>query len=266
MDKLFVATNQYYAALERFGLQYFLKSPWPWAWVVVVIGFCWQGIFFITNGKKLGITMFFDLHFYALLFIEICIIYISHKIQADKTKVVLARINSKYNKSFQTVDQARRYLLIQYFGREENEYLAFSDEITKAISYQEQLRSPLSFGLSHFFLFLYNPDSKQRVYALLIVIVTALTALSIRDGGSINDIFSFFSADSFIDIIVVWFLLVIFLAGFLVLLLFARMGIEVTCSYLIIRLEGITARNPYTLKYLQRDLLKFHRFIQLQYK
>lgn len=55
-----------------------------------------------------------------------------------------------------------------------------------------------------------------------------------------------------------------FLAGLLMLLLVIRLGVEVLWAYLSVRFDGKAARNPYTLKYLQRDLLAFHRFVHLR--
>lgn len=267
MNRLFVTANHYYSVLERFGPQYILKSPWPWVWVVLVFVFIWQGFAFVTNGKELhGTALFLDWQFLSLIVLEFAILALSNKLKSEKTKVVLERINSKYRKSFSSIEQAKRFLLKRFFGRHESEYLSFADDIQKAITYQDQLRNPLAFGFSRVLLFLYDPDSKQRIYALMVVIVSVLIALSIREGGSISNVFEFFAGENIALVIFVWLLLVIFLAGLLMLLLVLRLGIEVLWAYLSVRLDGNAARNPYTLKYLQRDLLAFHHFVNLQGK
>lgn len=262
MDHLFVVANHYYAVLERFGFKYLLKSPWAWGGIFAFLCFCWQGFLFTIETDR-GTSLFLDFNFLPMIPLEFAIVFITRKLHSDKKKIILSRVNSKYRQNFQAVDQARRFLLRRYFCRKETEYLAFSDEIAKALSYQEQLRNPLSFGLSHLLTFLYDPDSKQRIYALLVVIVTALTALTIHEGGGISDVFAFFAGENLAVIVFVWLILVLFLAGFLMLLMIARLGVEVMWSYLIVSFDGKAARNPHTLKYLQRDLLRFHQFIPL---
>ena len=265
MNRLFVTANHYYSVLERFGLQYTLKSPWPWIWAVFLFAFVGQGFSFVTNGTKLhGTDLFLDWQFMSLIVLEFAILALSNKLKSEKTKVVLDRINSKYRQSFCSIEQARRFLLKRFLGRCESEYLSFADDIQKAISYQDQLRNPLAFGFSRVLLFLYDPDSKQRIYALMVVVVSVLTALSIREGGSILNVFEFFAGENPALVIFVWLLLVLFLAGLLMLLLVIRLGIEMLWAYLSVRLDGKAARNPYTLKYLQRDLLAFHRFVHLR--
>jgi len=265
MNRLFVTANHYYSALERFGLQYMLKSPWPWLLAALLFAFIWQGFAFVTSGPKLhGTAHFLDWQFVSLIVLEFAILALSSKLKSEKTKFVLKRINSKYRQSFSSIEQTRRFLLRRLLGRHESEYLSFVDDIQKAIAYQDQLRNPLAFDFSRVLLFLYDPDSKQRIYALLVVIVSVLTALSIREGGSISNVFEFFAGENVALVIFAWFLLVIFLAGLLMLLLVIRLGVEVLWAYLSVRLDGKAARNPYTLKYLQSDLLAFHRFVHLR--
>lgn len=265
MNRLFVTANHYYSVFERFGFHYLLKSPWPWAWVVFLLAFIWQGVAFVTSDTKLqGTALFLDWRFLLLLALEFAILALSMKLKSEKTKVVLERVNSKYRQSFSSIEQTRRFLLGRFLGRCESEYLSFADDIQKAIAYQDQLRNPLVFGFSRALLFLYDPDSKQRIYALLVVIVSVLTALSIREGGSIWNVFEFFAGENPALVLFVWLLLVFFLAGLLTIGFVIRHGIELLWAYLSVRFDGKAARNPYTLRYLQRDLLAFHRFVHLR--
>jgi hypothetical protein len=265
MNRLFVTANHYYSVFERFGFHYMLKSPWPWAWVVFLLAFIWQGVAFLTSDTKLqGTALFLDWRFLSLLALELAILAPSMKLKSEKTKVVLERVISKYGQAFSSIEQRRRFLLGRFLGRCESEYLSFADDIQKAIAYQDQLRNPLVFGFSRALLFLYDPDSKQRIYALLVVIVSVLTALSIREGGSISNVFEFFAGENPALVLFVWLLLVFFLAGLLTIGFVIRHGIELLWAYLSVRFDGKAARNPYTLRYLQRDLLAFHRFVHLR--
>lgn len=264
MKRLYISANQYYYLLERFGYRELLFSGWFWFWLITVFAFLCQGALFFTSADEhKGVALFLDGTFLGLILLELLMVYLSFKLGKEKTKVVLERVNEKYAKSFRNIEDVRRFLLRRFFGREEIEYLEFSDDIQKAIQYQLQFRSPLTFGFSEMLTFIYNPDSKQRIYALLLVIVSVVTALSIRDGGGISNVFDFFYGESFGNIFLVWFLLVVFFGGFLMILLVIRLWLELFWDYLIVRIDGKAARNPHTLRYLQNDLLKYHRFVNL---
>lgn len=265
MNRLYVSANHYYAVLERFGFWHRLKSIWFWLFVVGFFAFCWQGFIFIKNKTSNDSNIFLNMEFLKLFVLEFMVLFIFHKLQSVKSKTVLTRVNEKYRCKFLSIEQARRFLLKRYFGREESDYLSFSDEIAKTILYQERFSNPASFGSLQISLFIYNPDSKQRIYALLLVVVSALTALAIHEGAGITDVFDFFGGENIAALITVWFVLVLFLAGFLMLLLLVRLGFEILCSYLIVLINGKAARNPYTLRYLQKDLLHFHRFVHLKF-
>jgi hypothetical protein len=261
MNSLFCAANNYYKILERIGIQGILKSRWTWFLILTILIFLWRWQVFIADDLPPASSTLINLKFLVLIPIEFLALFCIFKLSKLKTDFVLSHVNSKYAEKFTKLDQARRFLLKQYFGRDESEYLGLIDEISKAISLQEQFRLPLPVTLPQALLFLYNPDSKQRIYALLLVIVSGLLALSIHDGATISQIFDFFGHDSISLILVVWLILTFFLGSLLMILLAVRIGIELSWAYLIVWVDKDAARHHYTLRYLQRDLLRFHRFI-----
>ena len=184
MNQLFCTANHYYSILERSWLKHILKTPWPWIWAIVLFIFIWQLVVYIPICSKLhGTSLFLNFRFIFLIALEFSVLAISNKIKLDKSKIVLNGINLQFGESFSSIRAARRFLLNRFLGRTEFEFLSFADDIQKAIIYQEQLQSPISFSFSRFLLFLYDPSSKQRIYSLMIVSVSVLTALSIHEGG-----------------------------------------------------------------------------------
>lgn len=265
MDRLFGTANYYYAVLERFGFRNLIYSAWAWLWLLFAVAFIWRVIAFVRdNGSLDGSSQFLSIEFASLLALEVVVLLISFKLQSEKKRIVLERINEKYRQSFSSQHQARRFLLKKLLNRGESEYLRLMDEIQKAIDYHEKLNNPLSFSFSRILQLLYDPNSKQNIYALLLVIASILAALLISEGGSITSVFEFFAGESLHAILLMWLMISAFLALLLLILYFIRHGIELLSAYISVRIDGKAARSPHTLRYLQRDLLTFHRFIVLR--
>lgn len=264
MEQLFTAANHYYAELERIGFRETIKLVWFWIFLVFL---CFVGWKLITANSlsdlaaKGSILGFSEL---SMIVFQFAFMAVYFNLQRERKKVILSRINKAYSQSFNSIDNARRFLLQRNFGRNEHEYLPFSDEITKAINYYNSLRNPFSFSASQALLLIYNPESKQRIYALLLLIASALTALSIRDGAGIQNIFEFFLGNNSGSLIVLVFFLTIFLSFVLFSLHVLKVSIDRGWSYLVVLIDGHAARNQFTLHYLQRDLLRYHRFVHLK--
>ena len=152
--------------------------------------------------------------------------------------------------------------MLKFFGRDTCEFLKFADEVGKVINYCEEFRHPFPTRTIDLFRFLYDSESKQRIYALLIVFVSMLTALAIREGAGISNVFELINENSEI-LFATWLMLVLISGMVLVFLLHLRVGLVLLLTQLGLFLDGKKARNPLTLQYLQQDLLRFHRFIQL---
>lgn len=262
MDRLFCTANHYYAVLERFGLRNLMTSAWTWLWILFAVAFVWRVVVFAWgNENPDGSLQFLSIEFGSLLFLEVVVLFLSFKLQSEKKRIALERINKRYRQSFASLHQARRFLLQKLLGRGEGEYLKLMDEIQKAIDYHEKLRSPLAFSFARILQFLYDPNSKQNIYALLLMIVSILAALIISEGGGITPVFELFAGESSTAVLLIWVIIAAFFALLLLILFFVRHSVELLSAYISVRIDGKAARNPHTLRYLQRDLLAFHRFI-----
>lgn len=265
MNRLFGTANHYYAVLERVGFRNLATSVWAWLWVLFAVALIWRAVAFVQNSDRIsGSSQFLNLEFAILLALEVVALLTAFKIQSEKERLVLERINKKYSQSFNSLQQARRFLLQKLLGKRECDYLKLMEEIQKAIEYSDKLRSPLTFTFSRILQLIYDPNSKQNIYALSLVIVSILAALIISEGGGITSVFQFFTGESLAAVLLVWLMITFFLALLLSMLYFMRHGVELLSAYISVRVDGRAARNPHTLRYLQRDLLNFHRFIVLR--
>jgi len=261
MDRLFTSANLYYAVLERFGPVFWFKSVWAWILVVASGALLWGFWQYVLEFKTLRAPL--DWPVLYIILPEILLLVALDRVRDTKMSAALSRINAIYNKDFTSVREGRRFLLTRFFGRKESEYLAFADEIEKAMVYREQLRIQIPTRFGDAARLIYDPDSKQRIYALLIVIASALTALAIREEAGLSNVFELFDLGAR-SIFSAWLMLTIFLALSLSVLLVIRIGIFALIAYLLVLFYGKSARDPMTLRYLQRDLLNFHRFIHLK--
>ena len=260
MDRLFISANLYYATLERFGPTFWLKARWAWLLAIASGSLLWGVWRYLSEFTAARAP--FDWMILYIVIPELIFIIALDKVRDIKTSAALSRINQKYKKNFTSLDHARRFLLSRYFGRDESKYLSFAEEIGKAMILHDQIRIPIPTRFGDAARLIYDPDSKQRIYALLIVIASALTALAIREDASISNLFELFNSGT-TPIIQIWLMITFTLAAFLSALLFFRVGLIALISYLLVLIYGKAARDPMTLRHLQRDLLKFNRFIQL---
>lgn len=261
MDRLFTSANLYYAVLERFGIVFWVRSLWTWLLIFSSLALVYGGWLYIVEFRSTRAP--FDWPVIYVMLPETLLLLSLSRLRQKKETAALERINAKYNKNFSSLRQGRRYLLSHFFGRKESDYLSFVDEIGKVISYRDQFRVPIPTGFGDGVRLIYDPDSKQRIYALLIVIASALTALAVREGSGISNVFALIDAGAG-SLFVAWTVMVIFLGLSLAVLLAFRVGLVALISYLTVLFDGESARDPLTLRYLQRDLLNFHRFVHLR--
>jgi hypothetical protein len=114
---------------------------------------------------------------------------------------------------------------------------------------------------------IYDPESKQRIYALLLAIGSAILALSIKFGSDLDTLFQSFDGVTFNRIS----LMVIFFAAILWGVLLVLTGVKVAIEYFLEYINERTEKHEYIgkiykIKYLQIDLLRFHQFVLLHPK
>lgn len=176
-----------------------------------------------------------------------------NKAKSDRRTSMLKKFNNQYSSiycpnRFLDIDTCKRKFLQVNIGRAENEYLLLAQDITKVLDLQDLLRPALSRAMSELHLYIYNPDSKQRIYALLIMLFSSIMVLSSKGGAGIDDVFAFYEGFTpFLTLLVSLYVLLLF--GFVVL----------TQSLIKFLWGKLFPEENLEIRYLLRDLLKFHK-------
>lgn len=102
------------------------------------------------------------------------------QIQKYRQKKLVQEVNENYKKTFQTANECCVYLLKQKLQMQEGQFLAVAKEIKEMLELDRQYRSASDLDAQFYFRKLYDPESKQRVLAGLLAMLTLITALVVR--------------------------------------------------------------------------------------
>ncbi len=249
MENISRQAKDYYVEFE--------KNDWrnmP-TWVSLL---AWLAFFVVGLYTFFSIFAFNDIEakrnlIWPLMVLELVGLFALEKAKEDRRKTILKKFNRQYSNMycqnrFLDIDMCKRQFLRVNIGKAENEYLSLAQDINKVLELQEMLRPPLSRTLSQLHLYIYNPDSKPRINALLIMLFSSIIVLSSKEGAGIANVFAFYEG---LTPLLTFFLL------FYVALLF---GFVMLTQSLIGFLWGkIFPEMNLEIRYLMRDLLKFHK-------
>lgn len=261
MEKLVSSANAYFELVENVPYRDLFRSG------AVRVLFAIAAALFLSTAGYLYLKIAkqqegaFDWLFFVTLSLELAMVVAFRYANEARNRMRIQRIGNRFNASFRNLQQARRAALRHFFGRNESQYLAFSKEIADAIALQESLREGKELDAIRMLRLIYDPDSKPRIYALLLVIVSGVTAMSIKSGADIEALFALIpqSAGKGFAELITWALV-------LGLLLFAtyllRVLVALALRSLVMRLERKT-NGELAIRCVQRDLLRYHRFIVL---
>lgn len=265
MEKLSNAANKYYSELEVLGIRDKISTFWYWSFVLNALAFviC---VFLATkeifvNSKNSNWTFVIITGIF-----EILMFFSKYKFRHKFEKLILKRGSEKYSIKFESTIAYKRFLLKSIFGRKESEYLKFVEEIDKALQIHLRLVSS-NVKVTKFINLIYDPESKQRIYALLLAVGSAILALSIKFGSDLDTLFQSFDGFTFnrISLMVIFFAAILW--GVLLVLTGAKVAIEYFLEYINERTEKHKYIGQiYKIKYLQIDLLRFHQFVLLHPK
>lgn len=248
MEELSLLAKQYYAEFE--------KNDWrnKWIWISILI---W-GVFVVLLGINLAQGMEVNkASFVLLLAAEFLGLWVIEKVKSDRKKSILEKYNSIYSNMlqpelFKDVSACKCHFLMVVFNKAEKNYLSFASEIAGAIALQDSLRSNFDKSISQWYLNIYNPESKQRINAWLIVLFSTLMLLSIKDkeGAYLSAVFEFYSEMT---------LPIMILLSFYIAAIY---GLLFLTQSLLRLLLGVVFRGAdFEIKYLLRDLVRFHDFL-----
>lgn len=236
MEKLNKAANKYYQELENIGIKHYFSSVWFWVFISSLLLFCLSFTWLISclfsavpnfNWNAAAITAAF----------EGLLLYSQNRMRKKKEKSILDRGEKNYSVKFETMAAYKRFLLKLFFGRNESEYLKFVEEIDKALQIHLRLVSSNVKAAPKFMNLIYDPDSKQRIYALLLAIGSAILALSIKFGSDLETLIQSFGELTLSRICLIMISISFLLWGFSLVILGLRIALEVFFEFISDRTE-----------------------------
>ena len=258
MDKLVASANAYFDLVEGVPFGRVLRSGVVWLFLTLAL--CFSVSFFCFISSKLGQADpdVFDWSFVLVLTFEVATLWSLAKVKSRMNRLRHGQLSDRCGHVFLNLRQAKRHALRRFFGKDESQYLAFAKEIAEAMQLQETLRTGKELDAARLLRLLYDPDSKPRIYALLLVIVSGLTALAIRSGAGIDAVFDLIP-QSMPE-------LMLGIAQLAMVLTPILLGIHVMwvivawlCHSLVLKLERRTG-GELALRLVQQDLLRNHQF------
>jgi hypothetical protein len=246
--------NQYFHEIEGWHL-YPGRREWRF-WVIVFTCF----LMFIMNFvwiTPIDQNQVFTWQWLMLIILSLIWGSIFLRIQKFRQKKFIEKTNESFNQVFQTVNECCIYLLKKKLNVQESDFLDVAKEINEMIELERQYRLAADLNVQFFSRKIYDPESKQRVLAGLLALLTLITALLVR---SMPPEFGFSlllnqSAWSFILLLLLTSAIVFF---FIIGLHVFWLVLYDSLSNTVLKFLGQKSKGKIALDYLVRHLVRYH--------
>ena len=175
-----------------------------------------------------------------------------------KVKKLIAATNQRFETSFSSITECRRFLLSTAVSVASSDFLKTAKEIDDLLSLQRRFRKYSDLTASDFWRKVYDKDSKARLLTLLIAVVTMTVALSVRSNATLEALFDVYSEPGNRQFMV-------FIAGMAVLMFVVFVGLQILTLTVVdglalwaIKLSRGSMFSGWLLSYLVRDLVLHH--------
>ncbi len=254
--------NQYYAIAWKYYCRFqslaHYDSFFTWkmaAFVLGSIGMCFGFALAIANAS---FGQFWD-YIGICIASEVAMLAGAVMIEARRRENIVKAINAEYSTRFEDVKSCKARVLQDLLNRPRHEFFQAAQETCDLLALDDRMRMPIEMGWAECVEYVYNPDSKARILALALALVTVVITLLFRTDESRDMLLGALSSAAY------WKLLLQFtyisVAAFIVLIglqLAVRQVLHVLGSKLIM-LQGENLRSRRALKFLIRDLAQLHR-------
>lgn len=166
--------------------------------------------------------------------------------------------NRELASNFKSVDECRLQMLQSVTGKEPLEFLEVAKEIDDLVSLKRKFRKNSDLTWAEFVRSIYDSDSKARLLALAIVLVSTTVALSVRSDATLDAVFDLFTdpvGQGFLLLLAV--IATVIFCALIGLRVFVFTLVEVVTSWSI-KFLGESVSPGWLLSYLIRDLVTYH--------
>lgn len=224
-------------------------------------------LWFIASGVWIYSTWYFATSGYAargkgafpfIAVPEVIWLGITFWIRSWKDEQILETTNRTLMANFKSMGECRLQMLQSVTGKGPSEFLEVAKEIDDLVSLKRKFRKSSDLTWAEFARSIYDSDSKARLLALAIVLVSTTVALSVRSDATLDAVFDLFTepaGQAFLLLLAVIAMAIFF--GLIGLRVFAFTLVEVITSWSV-RFLGEAVSPDWLLSYLVRDLVAYH--------
>lgn len=244
--------KEYFQHLEGLQLYPSLKSFWSWAWIFST------GIWLAT------LVRFVEMDhatrsaggFVSILAPEAIWLIVTFRINAWKERQIVDATNRRLGTSFKSASECRCHVLTSVMAVPPSEFLKTAKEIDDLVSLQRKFRKYSDLTLSELGRNIYDRDSKARLLALIIALVSMTVALAAKSDTTLETLFDVYSEPGNRGfLLMVAFVVTVAFIVYVGLRIFVLTVVDALASWTIKLFGG---SKSWLLAYLIRDLVTYH--------
>ncbi|MGW8394306.1 hypothetical protein [Pseudoduganella sp. HUAS MS19] len=264
MEQLRKAATAYWVMFEHVGVCYHLQN-WNYRIALLAgLGFLASVVFcFIALWEKDAVWWKL---FLLALGMEAAGLYFLFRFEKTRNAFVLERLNRRFEVEFATLDGHRKRQLTRHFGQKPSDFIEFAAQIDQ-MREQYEKHYPRSNPILDLLRYVYHPESKARIYTLLLAIASAVLALAIRQGAGLDNLFQFFEGMGLAQGLMLNIAFATMIGYFLYMLGMVGADLLGVVEHLGSRFAfRRKVGSDFALKYVQKDLVRLANVIHLPYE
>ncbi len=265
MEELYRVANDYYMKLESFKTHGTFKNKYFWFSLffalIFIISFGFYFLDFLLYKKQVTAkwSVIFNWYLFLTVVSEFFMISMMNKYRGNKEQNVIKHISNQMRPNCTSLEEAKVELLKSYFSCKQQEFSDYAEKINSMLGMAYQFSDDKS-QIEQIFSFIYNKEANSRLVTLFVITCSIITVLSVSAGGNLYTVIDSFSGvniDTFIKLFSVVLLLMLIIGfGFVQFVYF----IKKIFVFLALQLPGESTKNIEAVKYLIRDLNRYHIF------
>lgn len=246
--------KQYFLDMEGLQLYPSYRTLWFWAWLATTGLWLTSFIYFLATQQPL---LGQNIHV-SVLVPEALWLVVVMCISKWKERELISAANRRFETSFSSVTECRRFLLSSAVAVAPYDFLKTATEIEDLLALQRKFRKYSDLTSSDLWSKIYDRDSKARLLALIIALVTMTVALSVRSSATLETLFDVYSEPGNRQFMA-------FVAGMATLMFVVFVGLQILTLSIVdglalwaIKLSRGSMFSGWLLSYLVRDLVLYH--------
>lgn len=176
MNAYYKVAQNYFRHMEGWHLYPGPREFWMWAWMMLAFG--WVASFVWLFQK---VPSVWSWQFAVVATLQIPLMFVAGGI-SNRKRAALFGAPSGQKVSPSDLEALRSKLLGEYLSVSPDKFLQIANEISGLIDMRKKFRRPDEIDWVLIVRKFYDPDSKQRVLAVLLAALTVLTALTLKIG------------------------------------------------------------------------------------